>query len=191
MKQETRIWMSMIGNFIAIGLFVNVPLYVSALYYEQKRQEVYADITFIVELVNAVLYVMCGWALSKTNESNRIDFKLQTLQLVIVIVAHVLFIIGYEYKFYLMQDVGMAGLSMNLLMIINFAMIARGLQTLQSRHAGFLIGIYTLCGSCAVITMNGLGGYLFKLNPVLPFMAVSLPAATLFFLITLINLICW
>ena len=37
MRKETRVWMSIIGNFIAIGLFVNVPLYVSALYYEQNR----------------------------------------------------------------------------------------------------------------------------------------------------------
>lgn len=50
--------------------------------------------------------------------------------------------------------------------------------------------MYTICGSTAVIIMNGVGGILFKYNPMLPWLVLSLPLATIVCLIIIFNLIC-
>lgn len=46
-KKEKRIPIAMLGTFCFIGLWVNVPLYGSVLYYEMGRQKEYATINLI------------------------------------------------------------------------------------------------------------------------------------------------
>ena len=64
--------------------------------------------------------------------------------------------------------------------VINFTMILRGLSESKGNNTAALLGIYTMCGSAAVIMVNGLGGYLFGLHEILPFLVLELPVLVIF-----------
>ena len=134
--------------------------------------------------------MVTGWVLMKTTDKNKIDYKLQAFYLVVVVIFHVLFICGYYLKLNLMLDFGLAGLFINQLGICNYTLIGRGIAAVNSKNSAILIGIYTICGSTAVILMNGVGGVLFKYSPMLPWLVLSLPLATIVCLIVLFNLVC-
>lgn len=90
-----------------------------------------------------------------------------------------------------LQDIGYTGLVIcNIAFQIDATMMGTGLGLVKSRNAGFMIGLYSMCGSSAVIVMDELGGYLFKSNSVGPFLYVGLPFNLLVMSVSIFNSIC-
>jgi len=52
-------------------------------------------------------------------------------------------------------------------------MLGRGLA--NSKNIGMLIGMFTLFGNLAIIIMDEVGGYLFDLDAIYPFMYITFP----------------
>ena len=63
-------------------------------------------------------------------------------------------------------------------------MLGRGLA--NSKNIGLLIGGFTLFGNLAIILMDELGGYLFDIDAIYPFMYIAFPANVVFAVVVIV-----
>jgi hypothetical protein len=75
--------------------------------------------------------------------------------------------------------------------VIGAAMVCRGLATSKNNNAATVLGIYAMFGSTGVLAINGLGGWLFGLNEIYPFIFYVLPVLVLSTVVIVVNFICY
>jgi hypothetical protein len=106
--------------------------------------------------------------------------------------ANLLFNFGFFNKITLLQDIAMGCFStmQGSGFVICFAMVCRGLSTSKGNNAAAVLGIFTMCGSTAVIVVNGIGGWLFGLHEIYPYLFLELPAIIILACIMIVNVLC-
>jgi hypothetical protein len=73
--------------------------------------------------------------------------------------------------------------------VIGFAMVCRGLASSKNNNAGAVVGIYAMFGSTGVLIISGLGGALFGIHEIYPFIFYALPVLVLSTILTVGNFI--
>ena len=71
---------------------------------------------------------------------------------------------------------------------INYTLLSRALKE-SEKSRGLSIGAYSLCGSCGVILIDKLGGYLFKFDSSYPF-DLSIASYSLFTILIIALALC-
>ena len=83
----------------------------------------------------------------------------------------------------------MSGLLINQSSLIDFMLLFRPLSG-AGASAGILVGIYSMTGEASSCFFNLVGGQIFAIDPILPFLTLLLPTLGIVTTICIINLSC-
>jgi len=112
---------------------------------------------------------------------------LQLAQLLINIGACVAMIIGYHFKLYPMQDIGLTFLLSNQSSIITMTLLFGPLAA-AGQSAAILIAIASMINGMTTSLFNEFGGYLYAIQVIWPYLFIQLPVLVLISIICAVNL---
>ena len=157
LKGNRRIWMAYLGTLGDMAIFSTNNTYAPDLYYYQKREKVYAQLSLISLITSYILLALLGYLLSRSNSQNRLDLKLQLAQLVVNIGACLALILGYHYNIYALQDTGLTILLSNQSSIITMTLLFGPLAA-AGQSAALLIAVASMINGITTALFNEVGG---------------------------------
>ena len=175
LKQERRLWMGMAGILTYNCEMIYWTRYATSLYYDQKRQATYATISLVISIITIPIVIFLGWSLTKVTTQNNLDMKLLATSLGIKFIAGSTFVVGYRTGNHTVQDVSAPLLGINMVYLISFSMIGRGVAN-HTANAGVIFGLFSFSGFIGTFLADGPGSLLFTVSPDMPLLALVLPA---------------